>query len=185
MSGEELKVECDPKLAELKDVLIFEPNSSGIYAEANIFAKAGNVFGKTKIKAYIENETAFTELEIRELAQSKIPNLRMELNGRDNPPNRVDTLLETGTLVVRIYGKHKSLKEVLGAYSQKGFKYENTPQARASIAEIVAQQLAQYVVERESEMYPDRFGDAAKYFFRQQQLIADLIIVAQVGLIQE
>jgi hypothetical protein len=75
------------------------------------------------------------------------------------------------------------LKEVLGTYSENGFKHENSPQARASIAEIVSQQLAQYVVEREAETYPERFGDAAKYFFRQQQLIASFIVAAQVGLI--
>jgi len=78
--------------------------------------------------------------------------------------------------------EHKD-REVLGTYSESGFKQENSPQARASIAEIVAQQLAQYVVEREAETYPERFGDAAKYFFRQQQLIASFIVAAQVGLI--
>jgi hypothetical protein len=73
----------------------------------------------------------------------------------------------------------------LGTYSEAGFKNENSPQAQATIAEIVSQQLAEYVVERESETYPERFGDAASYFFRQQQLIPLFIVVAQVGLISK
>jgi predicted Zn-dependent peptidase len=145
--------------------------------------KAGKELGIAKLIAKLVDASTSADLEVREQGQRKIPSLKLELDGRDNPPRRVDTLREQGKLVIRIYGQHRSLKEVLGTYSENGFKSENSPQARASIAEIVSQQLAQYVVERESETYPERFGDAAKFFFRQQQLIASFIVAAQVGLI--
>jgi hypothetical protein len=182
-SGEECGIETSEKLVEYKDRVLLKPHSSGLFSEAALFVKAGKELGTTKLLAKLLDQSATAELDIREQGQRKIPNLKLELDGRDNPPRRVDTLREQGKLVIRIYGQHKSLKEVLGAYSENGFKHENSPQARASIAEIVSQQLAQYVVEREAETYPERFGDAAKYFFRQQQLIASFIVAAQVGLI--
>ena len=184
-SGEECGIETSEKFIEYRDRVLLRPHSSGLFSEGHLFVKAGKELGSTKIIAKLINQSATSELEIREQGQRKIPNLKFEVVGRDNPPRRVDTLREDGKLVVRIYGKHKSLNEVLGTYSEDGFKNENTPQAQATIAEIVSQQLAEYVVERESETYPERFGDAASYFFRQQQLIPLFIVVAQVGLISK
>ena len=182
-SGEECGLESSEKLVEHKDRVRLRPHSSGLFSEAHLYVKAGKELGIAKVIAKLVDQSASADLEVREQGQRKIPSLKLELDGRDNPPRRVDTLREQGKLVIRIYGQHKSLKEVLGTYSENGFKSENSPQARASIAEIVSQQLAQYVVERESETYPERFGDAAKFFFRQQQLIASFIVAAQVGLI--
>lgn len=184
-SGEVCLLSSANNLVEVKKSVRLKPHVSGLFAEATIHAKAGKELGSTSISAICSEESAEAELEIREQGQRKIPNLKLELDGRDNPPRRVDTLREQGNLVIRIYGQHKSLKEVLGSYSTEGFKQENSPQARASIAEIVSQQLAQYVVEREAETFPERFGDAAKFFFRQQQLIASFIVAAQVGLISQ
>lgn len=183
--GELCTISLDNDLAQTKETVRLKPHSSGAYSEAWVHVKAGKELGLVKISANCSGEIASAELDIREQGQRKIPNLKLELVGRDNPPRRVDTLREQGSLVVRIYGQHKSLKEVLGPYSTQGFKNENSPEARASIAEIVSQQLAQYVVEREAEAFPERFGDAAKYFFRQQQLIASFIVAAQVGLIAQ
>jgi hypothetical protein len=182
-SGEILGLEFESNLVESKDRVRLKPHSSGLFAEAQLYVKAGKELGNMQITAKLTEESAITELEIKEQGQRRIPNLKLELDGRDNPPRRVDTLREQGKLVIRIYGQHKSLKEVLGNYSESGFKNENSPQARASIAEIVSQQLAQYVVVREAEAFPERFGDGEKYFFRQQQLIASFIVAAQVGLI--
>jgi hypothetical protein len=184
-SGEECGIETSENLVEYKDRVLLKPHSSGLFSEAALFVKAGKELGTTKIIAKLFDQSTTSELEIKEQGQRKIPNLKFEVVGRDNPPRRVDTLREDGKLVVRIYGKHKSLNEVLGTYSEAGFKNENSPQAQATIAEIVSQQLAEYVVERESETYPERFGDAASYFFRQQQLIPLFIVVAQVGLISK
>ena len=75
------------------------------------------------------------------------------------------------------------MKGVLGPYQNDHFKFENSPQASATIGEIIAQQLATYVVEREAEAHPDRFTDAAMYFFRQQQLITSFVTALQTGLI--
>jgi hypothetical protein len=182
-SGEECGIESSEKLVEHKDRVRLRPHSSGLFSEAHLYVKAGKELGIAKVIAKLVDASTSADLEVREQGQRKIPSLKLELDGRDNPPRRVDTLREQGKLVIRIYGQHRSLKEVLGTYSENGFKSENSPQARASIAEIVSQQLAQYVVERESETYPERFGDAAKFFFRQQQLIASFIVAAQVGLI--
>ena len=85
--------------------------------------------------------------------------------------------------MIRMYGKHRSLKSIFGSYKTDGFENENSPEASATISETLAQQLASYVVEREAEMHPERFSDAAMYFARQQQLVPDFVVALQAGLV--
>jgi hypothetical protein len=181
--GEDLKILTVDKLVALSKHSNFKAHSSGLFVESIIYAKASDEKGSVDIVVNVGGQDAKTRLTIKESSQKKYPNLKLELDGRDNPPRRVDTLRESGQLVVRIYGVHKSLKGVLGPYQSDHFKFENTPQASATIGEIIAQQLATYVVEREAEAHPDRFTDAAMYFFRQQQLITSFVTALQTGLI--
>ena len=67
--------------------------------------------------------------------------------------------------------------------SDREIENENSPEASATICETLAQQLASYVVEREAEMHPERFSDAAMYFARQQQLLPHFVIALQAGLV--
>jgi hypothetical protein len=72
---------------------------------------------------------------------------------------------------------------VLGKSTPSGFENETTPAAQASIVEIVAQQLASYAVERDSEKHPDRYQDASSIFVKQQDFIPRFIIALQSGLL--
>lgn len=163
----------------------FKPHPSGKYVEAHIFVKAEMNEGVSKIIAAIAHNSAETNLIVKEQGRKKYPELRIELSGIDNPPRRVDTVREEGRLVVRMYGQHKSIKKILGPYIDNKFKNEDTPQALATMGEVVSQQIAAYLVEREQENYPDRFADAAAIFNRQQNLITDFVTIAQIGLIVE
>ena len=91
--------------------------------------------------------------------------------------------IEDGRLLIRLYGKHRSLKNIFGRHTSEGFENENSPEASATISETLAQQLASFVVEREAEVHPERFSDAAMYFARQQQLVPHFVIALQAGLV--
>jgi hypothetical protein len=122
-------------------------------------------------------------VKITEAGHKRNPKLDFELSGRDNPTQRVTASIEDGKLMIRLYGKHRSLKNIFGAWKASGFENENSPEASATICETLAQQLASYVVEREAEMHPERFSDAAMYFARQQQLLPHFVIALQAGLV--
>ena len=183
--GEDLEIVTKNELVSISKYSNFKNHSSGLFTEAIIYAKAGNEKGSLDVIVRGGDSEAKCKLKITDSSQKKYPNLKLELDGRDNPPRRVDTLREAGQLVVRIYGAHKSLRSVLGPYQNDHFKFENSPQASASIGEIIAQQLATYVVEREAENHSERFTDAAMYFYRQQQLITAFVTALQVSLIIE
>jgi hypothetical protein len=185
MTGEVVGIRTPSSEITVRPECRLRPASSGKYSEGLVYVQASEAEGNFIIEAFLQSETSQCTLQVKKSSRSKHPDLEIEVVGLENPPRRVDTLRENGKLVVRIYGKHKSIREVLGTHSGSNFKNENTPQARATICEIVAQQLANYIVEREAETYPDRFSDAAMFFHRQQQHVTELIVALQAGLITE
>jgi hypothetical protein len=185
MTGEVVATRTPDSQISVRSESRLRPSNSGNYSEGLVYVQSTEVEGTFTVEAHFQGDNARCTLQVKKSSRSKHPDLEIEVVGLENPPRRVDTLRENGKLVVRIYGQHKSIRGVLGAHLGSNFKNENTPQARATICEIVAQQLANYIVEREAETYPDRFSDAAMYFHRQQQHVTELVLSLQAGLITE
>jgi hypothetical protein len=181
--GDLIDVNSSVDNLEVSSQIKFKSSKSGKSAEALIRAVAGATEGEAIVTAKLENEIASCSVSIVESARNKNPKIKIEVVGNDNPPRRVDTLPEEGQLVIRIYGRHRSISKVLGKSTPTGFENETTPAAQASIVEIVAQQLSIYAVERDSEKHPDRYQDAPSIFFKQQEFIPRFIIALQSGLL--
>ena len=181
--GELIKISSSSPNLEVPLQIKFKSSKSGKSAEALIRAVAGATEGDSIVTAKLENEIASCSVTIVESARNKNPKIKIEVVGNDNPPRRVDTIPEDGQLVIRIYGRHRSITKVLGKSTPSGFENETTPAAQASIVEIVAQQLASYAVERDSEKHPDRYQDASSIFVKQQDFIPRFIIALQSGLL--
>lgn len=181
--GDLIKVSSSATNLEVPLQIKFKSSKSGKSAEALIRAIAGATEGDAIVTAKLKNEIASCSVTIVESARNKNPKIKIELVGNDNPPRRVDIIPEDGQLVIRIYGRHRSITKVLGKSTPSGFENETTPAAQASIVEIVAQQLASYAVERDSEKHPDRYQDASSIFVKQQDFIPRFIIALQSGLL--
>lgn len=181
--GDLIKVSSSATNLEVPLQIKFKSSKSGKSAEALIRAIAGATEGDAIVTAKLENEIASCSVTIVESARNKNPKIKIEVVGNDNPPRRVDIIPEDGQLVIRIYGRHRSISKVLGKSTPSGFENETTPAAQASIVEIVAQQLASYAVERDSEKHPDRYQDASSIFVKQQDFIPRFIIALQSGLL--
>lgn len=182
-SGEGVLISASEKLLEVQERVSLKPNASGTFCEARVVALAGPEEGHVVVTSSIGSVLARVAIHITESGHRRNPKLDFELSGRDNPPQRVTASIEGGCLMIRMYGKHRSLKNIFGNYAASGFENENTPEASATISEVLAQQLASYVVEREAELHPDRFRDAAMFFARQQQLVPHFVIALQAGLV--
>jgi len=181
--GELVQIDGTVGLLELPTQVRFKSSKSGKSAEVLVRAVAGVEEGEAIVTAALEDDKANCSVSIAESARNKNPKIRIEVVGNDNPPRRVDTLPEDGQLVIRIYGRHRSIAKVLGKSTPQGFENETSPAAQASIVEIVAQQLSIYAVERDSEKNPDRYQDAPSIFFKQQEFIPRFIIALQAGLL--
>jgi len=181
--GEVVQVQSLTSGLEVPTQVRFKSSKSGRSAEILIRALAGVDEGEAIVEARLDKEIASCSVTIVESARNKNPKIKIEVVGSDNPPRRVDTLPEDGQLVIRIYGRHRSISKVLGKSTPDGFENETTPAAQASIVEIVAQQLSIYAVERDSEKNPDRYPDAPSIFFKQQEFIPRFIIALQSGLL--
>jgi hypothetical protein len=181
--GEVVQVKSSFGGLEVPTQVRFKSSKSGKSAEIVIRALAGVDEGEAIVTAKLDKEVTNCSVAIVESARNKNPKIRMEIVGQDNPPRRVDTVPEDGQLVIRIYGKHRSISKVLGRVMENGFEYENSPSAQASIGEIIALQLSIYAVERDSEKHPDRYPDASSIFVKQQEFIPRFIIALQSGLL--
>jgi hypothetical protein len=181
--GENIKLFSDNAKLDLPDFVILKSSKSGKSAEVYVHTKAGNEEGVCIVSAALGEVVANCRVNIEESSKNKNPKIRIEVVGNENPPRRVDTLPEEGQLVIRIYGRHKSLTRILGRSTDAGFEFESSPEAQASIVEIVAQQLSNYAVERDAEKNPDRYLDAPSIFFRQQDFIPRFVIALQTGLL--
>jgi hypothetical protein len=181
--GEVIEVQSSIRGLEVPSQVRFRSSKSGKSAETLIRALAGIDEAEAIVTAKLGDAVTHCTVTIAESARNKNPKIKIEVVGNDNPPRRVDTLPEDGQLVIRIYGRHRSISKVLGKSTPQGFENEATPAAQASIVEIVAQQLSIYAVERDSEKNPDRYPDAPSIFFKQQEFIPRFIIALQSGLL--
>jgi hypothetical protein len=181
--GEVVEVESSISGLQVPSQVRLKSSKSGKSAEILIRALAGIDEGEAIVTARLSEQVTNCSVSIAESARNKNPKIKIEVVGNDNPPRRVDTLPEDGQLVIRIYGRHRSISKVLGKSTPNGFENETTPAAQASIVEIVAQQLSIYAVERDSEKNPDRYPDAPSIFFKQQEFIPRFIIALQSGLL--
>lgn len=181
--GEGVDVQSSVSGLDVPSQARFKSTTAGRSAEALIRTVAGTDEGEIIVTAKLEDEIATCSITIAESTQNKNPKIKIEVVGNDNPPRRVDTLPEDGQLIIRIYGRHRSISKVLGKSTQNGFENETTPAAQASIVEIVAQQLSIYAVERDSERNPDRYPDAPSIFYKQQEIIPRFVMALQSGLL--
>jgi hypothetical protein len=181
--GEVVEVQSSISGLQVPSQVRLKSSKSGKSAEILIRALAGIEEGEAIVTAKLDETVTNCSVTIVESARNKNPKIRIEIVGNDNPPRRVDTLPEDGQLVIRIYGRHRSIAKLLGKYTSDGFEHENSPVAQASMTEIIALQLSIYAVERDSEKNPYRYPDASSIFFKQQEFIPRFIIALQSGLL--
>jgi hypothetical protein len=185
--GDLVEISCNNGLITVNSRVKLSPSASGMVAQAVVIASAASELGTSIVSATLDGKSDSCEVQIVEPGQSKYPKVHTEVVGNENPPRRVDMLLEDdGRLFVKIYGRHPSLQRVFGKHlgGEKGFVNDQSLEAHATIGEIVAQQLSIYAVEREAAKHPERFSDPSSAFARQQEFIPRFIQLLQIILLE-
>ena len=185
--GEIVELTCNNGFMTVNSRVKLAASATGMIAQSVVIASAGAELGTSVITASLAGKEDTCEVQVIEPGQSKYPKIHTEVVGHENPPRRVDMLLEDdGRLLVKIYGRHPSLQRVFGKHlgGEQGFINDQSPEAHATIGEIVAQQLAIYAVEREATKHPERFTDPSSAFARQQEFIPRFIQLLQIILLE-
>jgi hypothetical protein len=185
--GEIVELTCNNGFMTVNSRVKLAASATGMIAQSVVIASAGAELGTSVITASLAGKEDTCEVQVNEPGQSKYPKIHTEVVGNENPPRRVDMLLEDdGRLLVKIYGRHPSLQRVFGKHlgGEQGFINDQSPEAHATIGEIVAQQLAIYAVEREAAKHPERFTDPSSAFARQQEFIPRFIQLLQIILLE-
>ena len=183
-AGEECFLSIDNTLIAIPTKTKMKVDQTGSFAIGRIQITSKSELGTTNLIASMAGQNAICTINIEEPNKNKKPSVKFEFIGSDNPPRRVDTILEDGRLVIRIFGAHRSISRIFGRYINDKFEHETSIQGLVTISEIIAAQVAMYAVERESENHPDRFPDASSVFVRQQERIAALLPSIQSLLIE-
>ena len=110
--------------------------------------------------------------------------LDLQLLDQESKNRRAYAQLLEGTVTVRVFGGHPTLKSVLGAYDVAAgrFSKEDDAVARAVLAEVVGLELASWLVEREANRRPELSWDPSRVISKQQERASRFVSVAQKAL---
>jgi hypothetical protein len=186
--GESVRIShhMGPQLT-LTDQYVFKASPDGAAAECSVRVQAEEQLGTAKIQAESVGSTAMTTVVIHEQAARAGLDLDIQLLDQSSKNRRAFTQMREGRMVVRVFGRHPTLRQVLGRYDDNKQRYsrEDDPEARAVLAEVIGLELASFLVEREAAQRPQLGWDAARVISKQQERASRLISVAQRAMREE
>lgn len=186
-AGQKISVGVQDPLVDIEESTVelkWTKSMSHLFAKVRV--AAGTVEGATVISANVEGETAEATVEVREVDESSGPEIKFKFDSTDpNPLNRSAIIPEENLLTVWIFANHSVLKPLLGNHDGEGFAGDDSPAFKSALSEIIATEIAGYVLQREQEIHPQRNRDAASLFAAQQKLVIRFLKTLQIGLLEE
>ncbi len=167
---------------------VLKPAASGRHCEARVRFSALADAGTAFLEAVSESGSrANCRIDVREHAPAQGLDLEIRLDPASQRVWRASTEEIDGTIRVTIYAGHPALRKLLGTYSEAKAKYANEDDrtTRAVMAEIIALDLASFLVEREAERRPALQWDPARTLKTQRERNGKLLVVAQAALEDE
>jgi hypothetical protein len=157
-------------LAQVPAAVILGAEPGGRWAQALVRCVAGQQTGSGVIHARLDDDEATCEISVAERPGGVGGlGLTFELNGHRSPNRRIGLIADPGQIEIQVYANHASFNGVFGTYDEEAFKFstEDSPQARAVLAEVVAAELAAYLTERDYARRPEQLNDAPRVLVRR------------------
>lgn len=164
-SGEDMAITLSGLVVDYApDKVTLVPNESGSWVEAVVHIKTPAQEGHidvTAISADVSIATA--QLTVKEAGAKLAPGplFNFELSGELDTLGRYAIDMVDGSFNLVIFGQHRGFGKVFGPFSDdlKKFTNEDEPSARAALAEVIAQALAQILIEKEYAKRPSAKWD--------------------------
>ena len=183
-AGESITLTCGLEGLVVPSKTVLALDKSGTHSFAVVKCRAGSEKGEGVVAATFEGGDANTTICVRDANPNKGPELKIEIKNQD-APNRSTLILAGDVLRVEIYALHKAVRPVLGPHTGDQYLNSDSPIWHATLVEIVSSQLANYALEREAAMYPNRYRDASSLFQNQQEKITKFVSLMQTVLLEE
>jgi hypothetical protein len=177
LEGLEIKVSCDPDGANVPEQVVLHPEPGGRWAQATVVAQAHQKLTAVPIRFWSSEQEAKAVLTVEESPIRGGMDMDVKLSGYRKPSRRSELTLDGGTIRIRVFPLHASFDGVFGKYSEADEKFadEDSSEARAVLAEVIASELAGYFTERDYDKRPDRLDDAPRVLRRRMEICSRLL----------
>lgn len=86
---------------------------------------------------------------------------------------------------VSVFSGHPGMRKLLGGVKSGGrFEFEQTPPARLVIAEVVASVVADWLISREAQRFPDMYNDAEGVLVERNRILTRYLVPVQTALME-
>jgi len=160
-------------LFEVPTSVVLRTEPGGRWVTAVVRLQAGNEKGQGVVTVRAANQASTqANILVDETAGRGGLDLDFELTAQKSPTRRIELRTAEGSIRLRIYGLHPTFAGVFGSYDvvQENWTKENSPEARAVLAEVVASELAGHLTEVDYNKHPERYNDAPRVLKRRAEI---------------
>lgn len=160
-------------LSEVPTTVVLRPEPGGRWVTAVVRLQAGTEKGQGVVTVRAANEaSAQAKILVDEAAGRGGLDLDFVLTAQKTPTRRIELRADQGSIRLRIYGLHLTYAGVFGSYdvAKEEWTKENSPEARAVLAEVVASELAGHLTEVDYNKHPERYNDAPRVLKRRAEI---------------
>lgn len=171
LEGVDIGVSCDSDLLSVPAHVTLRSEPSGRWVQARLSIQAGEKAGAAALHLWGAEQNATAAVSIED---GPIPgglDTDVEVVGRKRPDRRSTLIPEAGVLKISVFANHSSFNGIFGKYSEEENKFidEDSPAARATLAEVIASELAGFLTEREYDNKPEQLSDATLVLRRRAE----------------
>ncbi len=184
MHKESISINTTSNLATVDTSAEFRLAKSKGYCIAKVLVQAGREEGNLELSAKNKDVEVSTTVTIKEINPNKGPNIKIDPKDQDSI-TRSSLFSLPGLLSIQIFLKHKGIRKLLGMHD--GMQYKNIDSAlvKAVISEIVAVELANYVIEADFTKKPHLYRDPASLIRKQKELTTRFNVAMQSSLLAD
>ena len=182
--GEIVSFETKSPLLSVTESAQLVLHSSEQYCGAEISVSAGRIEGNAEVIARCGGVGAISTVRVKETQPKRGPKIEHEVLNQDGPA-RSGLVPTPDLLKIQIFAKHRAMRLLIGAYDDKErrFKNEDSAEVHMVLAEIIATEAANYVIQKELENDRSRYRDAASIIARQIALLPRFLVPLQIDLL--
>ena len=171
-----------PGLAQVSGDSVLRLNSTKAFCFAPCRIETGPAEGALDLIASSSEQSASCRVTIREATASSGARIQFDFRNQDSPTR--SALFQDGEILeIRVFAKHRAIRGLIGDHDGSKYKREDKPDFRAALAEIIALEVTNHVIQLETNTYPERYQDAASLLARQQNLLPKFLVPLQVQLL--
>ena len=184
MHKEVISIGASNTIANVDTSVEFRLAKSKGYCIAKVQVQAGREEGNFELSAKNKDIEVTTSVTVRDVSPNKGPNIKIDPKNQDSI-TRSSLFSFPGLLSIQIYLKHKGIRKLLGAHDGNQYKNIDSSILKAVISEIVAIELANYVIEADFSKRSHLYRDPASLIRKQKELTTRFNVYMQSSLLSD